>query len=256
MDHSDCHPNPHIEHHLRILTIPLAGQVGCQPLLCITSLMPCNAVHRVNHRCKVLPRFLTVLEILILLLLLVLLKNLCKVLFPVGLRVRVRNSHIEYGCTARSQNPWQLASPCSSVAAGGCGVSAVGGDEPGVAESPAATRTRRLTLEKILGSHSIRPGESAVPHKCRHSSATSSCRICTRPPVLHDRACSTVILVPQPLQAVSISSGEWLYRRQTLSLHSSADRPVPFNRLVSTKSHAPAAQFCLSHLATEGLSRP
>jgi len=37
-DHRDCHPNPHIIHHLRILTIPLAGQVGGQPLLRIPSL--------------------------------------------------------------------------------------------------------------------------------------------------------------------------------------------------------------------------
>jgi hypothetical protein len=95
-----------------------------------------------------------------------------------------------------------------------------------------------------------------VPHKCLHSSATSSCRICTSPPVLHDRACSTVILAPQPSQAAGISSGEWLYRRRTLSLHSSADRPVPFNRFGKTESHAPAAQFCLSRLATAGLSWP
>ncbi len=53
-----------------------------------------------------------------------------------------------------SQNPWQPASPCSSVAAGGCGVSAVGGDEPGEAVLPAATRTHQLMLEKILGLHS------------------------------------------------------------------------------------------------------
>ncbi len=37
MDHRNCHPNPHIIHHLRILTIPLAGQVGGQPLLHIPS---------------------------------------------------------------------------------------------------------------------------------------------------------------------------------------------------------------------------
>ena len=156
----------------------------------------------------------------------------------------------------RSQNPWQLASPRSSVAAGGRGASAVGVDESG-ALAPAAFRSRRLTLEKILGSRSTRQGESAVPHRCLHSSATSSCRICTSPPVLHDRACLTVILAPQPSQAAGISSGEWLYRRRTLSLHSSADRPVPFNRFGKTESHAPAAQFCLSRLAsTAGLSRP
>ena len=50
----------------------------------------------------------------------------------------------------RSQNPWQLASPRSSVAAGGRGASAVGVDESG-ALAPAAFRTRRLTLENILG---------------------------------------------------------------------------------------------------------
>jgi len=71
----------------------------------------------------------------------------------------------------RSQNPWQLASPRSSVAAGGCGASAVGVDESG-ALVPAAFRTRQLMLENILGSRSTRQGESAVPHKCLHSSAT------------------------------------------------------------------------------------
>jgi hypothetical protein len=44
----------------------------------------------------------------------------------------------------RSQNPWQLASPRSSVAAGGRGASAVGVDESGVL-APAAFRARRLT---------------------------------------------------------------------------------------------------------------
>ena len=156
----------------------------------------------------------------------------------------------------RSQNPWQLASPHSSVAAGGCRVFAVGVDESGVGVLPAATLTRRLTLEKNLGWRSTRPGESAVPHKCHHSSATSSCRICTKPPVLHDRACSTVILAPQPSQTAGISSGEWLYRRRMLSLHSSTDSPVPFNRFGNTESHAPAAQFRLFRLATEGLSLP
>ncbi len=154
----------------------------------------------------------------------------------------------------RSQNPWQLSSPRSSVAAGGRGASAVGVDEAGVL-APAAFRARRLTQENILGSCSTRQGESAVPHKCLHPSATSSCRICTSPPILHDRACSTVIVARRPSQAAGISSGEWLYCRRTLSLHSSADRPVPFNRFGKTKSHAPAAQFHLSRLATEGLSR-
>jgi hypothetical protein len=155
----------------------------------------------------------------------------------------------------RSQNPWQLASPRSSVAAGGRGASAVGVDESG-ALAPSAFRTRRRTLENILGSRSTRQGESAVPHKCLHSSTTSSCQICTSPPVLHDRAYSTVILAPQPSQAAGISSGEWLYRRRTLPLHSSADRPVSFNRFGKTESHAPVAQFCLSRLATASFSRP
>ena len=68
----------------------------------------------------------------------------------------------------RSQNPWQLASPRSSVAAGGRGASAVGVDESG-ALVPVAFRNRRLTLENILGSRSTRQGGSAVPHKCLHS---------------------------------------------------------------------------------------
>ena len=95
-----------------------------------------------------------------------------------------------------------------------------------------------------------------MPHKCLHSSATSSCRICTSPPVLHDRVCSMVILAPQPSQAADISSGEWLYWRQTLSLHLFADRLLPFNRFGNTQSHVPVvAQFRLSRLATAGLSR-
>ncbi len=67
-------------------------------------------------------------------------------------------------------------------------------------------------------------------YKCLHSFTTSLCRICTNPPVLHDRACLTDILAPHPSQAVGISNGEWLYRRRMLSLHSSADRRVPFNQ--------------------------
>ncbi len=67
----------------------------------------------------------------------------------------------------RSQNPWQLASPRSSVAAGGRGASAVGVDESGVL-APAAFRARLLTQENILASRSTRQGESAVPHKCLH----------------------------------------------------------------------------------------
>ncbi len=120
----------------------------------------------------------------------------------------------------------------------------------------AAALTWWLMHVKIQGLRSTRLGESAMPHRCCHSSATSSCRIWTRPPTLHESACSTVILAPQPSQVVGISSGEWLYLRRTLSLHSSADRPVPFNRFGNMDSHAPAAQFRLSRLATEGLSRP
>jgi len=50
----------------------------------------------------------------------------------------------------RFQNPWQLASPRSSVAAGGRGASAVGVDES-AALAPAAFRTPQITLENILG---------------------------------------------------------------------------------------------------------
>ena len=154
-----------------------------------------------------------------------------------------------------SQNLWQLASPHSSVAAGGHGASAVGAVKLGVLVT-APLHARQLTHENIMGSRLTRQGESAVPHKhkCLHSSTTSSCPICTSPPVLHDRACLMVILAPQPSQAAGISSEEWLYRRRMVSLHSSADRPVPLNRLGKIKSHAPVAQFCSSRLATAGLS--
>ena len=111
-----------------------------------------------------------------------------------------------------------------------------------------------LTQENILGLRSTQQGESAVRHNCLHSSATSLCRICTSPPVLHDRVCLTVILAPQSSQMAGISSREWLYRRQTLSLHSFANRLLPFNRLGNTESHVQAAQFHLSRLATAGFS--
>ena len=80
--------------------IPLAGQVGGQPLLGMMGLASHNAVHRVNHRCEVLPHFQTVLEILVLLFLLVLFQNFFKFLLPVGAVFRVRNSRVEFGCTA------------------------------------------------------------------------------------------------------------------------------------------------------------
>ena len=166
--------------------------------------------------------------------------------------IRISKMHV----WPRSQNPWQLASPLSSVVVGGCGVPAVGVDDDGGVVLLAAVPAQRLTLENILGSRSTRHGENAVVHRCLHSSATSSYRMCTKLPVLHDRACSTVILALQPSKALGISSGEWLYRSLRLSLHSSADRPVPFNRLGKTESHVPAAQFCVSRLATDGLSWP
>lgn len=53
-----------------------------------------------------------------------------------------------------------------------------------------------------------------------------------------------------------ISNRNWLYLMRRLSLHSSADRPVTFNRLGNTESHVPASQFRLSRLATKGLPRP
>jgi len=240
MDHHNCHPNPHIIHHLRILTIPLAGQVGGQPLLRIPSLATVKSKLGVKsfHISKQFWRYLSFFSF-----------SCCSRTFANSFfRYRASVSVIRISnmvVRPRSQNPWQLASPHSSVVAGGRGASAVGGDESG-ALVPAAFRTHRLTQRNILGSRSTRQGESAVPHKCLHSSATSLCRMCTNLPVLHDRACSTVILAPQPSQAAGISSGEWLYRRRTLSLHLSADRPVPFNRFGKTESHSPAAQFCLS----------
>ena len=141
--------------------------------------------------------------------------------------IRISKIHVR----PRSQNPWQLASPLSSVEVGGCGVPAVGVGNDGGVVLLAAVPAQRLTLENILGSRSTQHGENAVAHRCLHSSATSSCRMCNKPPILHDRECSTVILALQSSQALGISSGEWLYRSLTLSLHSSTNRPVPFNRL-------------------------
>jgi hypothetical protein len=57
----------------------------------------------------------------------------------------------------------------------------------------------------------------------------------TPSPILHNRACSMVILALQPLQVLGISSREWLYCSLTLSLHSSTNRPVPFNQLGKTE---------------------
>ncbi len=140
--------------------------------------------------------------------------------------IRISNMVVQ----PRSQNLWQIASPLSLVVMGGVGgVFAVGVDGGGWVVLPSATLAHRLTHEKILGLRSTQLGESVVPHRCLHSSTTSSCWIWTRPPTLLDSACLTNILAPQPLQAAGISNGEWLYLQQTLSLHSSADRPVPFN---------------------------
>jgi len=90
---------------MRILTIPLAGQVGGQPLLSIPNLATRNAIHRVSHRRKILPHFQAFLEILILLLLLMLFQNFCKFFLLVGLSILVRNTHIKYGRTAGFPEP-------------------------------------------------------------------------------------------------------------------------------------------------------
>ena len=58
-------------------------------------------------------------------------------------------------------------------------------------------------------------------------------------PILHDSACSTDILAPEPSHAVGMSNAEWLSLRRTVSLHLVTNRPVPFNRLGITESHAP-----------------
>ena len=67
----DSHPNPHIIHHLQILTVPLACQLSGKPLLRIPSLSSRGPIHRVDHWCKILLHFETVLKVLVLLLLLV-----------------------------------------------------------------------------------------------------------------------------------------------------------------------------------------
>ena len=79
----------------------------------------------------------------------------------------------------RSQNPWQLALPLSSVVVGGCGVPAVGVVDDGGVVLLAAVSARRLTLENILGSGSTWHGENAVAHRCLHSYATLSRPSCT-----------------------------------------------------------------------------
>ena len=76
--------------------------------------------------------------------------------------IRISKMHV----WPRSQNPWQLASPLSSVVVGGCGVPAVGVNDDGGVVLLAAVPTRRLTLEYILGSRSTRHGENAVAHRC------------------------------------------------------------------------------------------
>ena len=104
--------------------------------------------------------------------------------------IRISKMHV----WPRSQNPWQLASPLSSVVVGGCGVPAVGVDDDGGVVLLAAVPAQQLMLENILGLRLTRHGENAVVHSYLHSSATSLCRMCTKPLILHDRACSTVIL--------------------------------------------------------------
>ena len=98
--HRDSHPKPHIIHHLQILTVPLACQLSGKPLLCVPSLSSRDPIHRVDHWCKILPHFQTVLKVLVLLLLLVLFQNFHRFLLPIGLGIRVHYTHIKDACTA------------------------------------------------------------------------------------------------------------------------------------------------------------
>ena len=57
------------------------------------------------------------------------------------------------------------------------------------------------------------------------------CRMWTRPPFLHDKACLTVILAPHLSQCCGMSSGTWLYPNRTLSRHLFLDMMVLLRRL-------------------------
>ncbi len=103
--HHDSHPNPHIIHHLQILTFPIACQLSSKPLLRVPSLSSHDPIHRVDHWCKIIPHFQSVLEVLVLLLLLMLFQNLCRFLLPIGFGIHVRYTHIKDVCTAVFPEP-------------------------------------------------------------------------------------------------------------------------------------------------------
>jgi hypothetical protein len=118
VNNSNRHPNPHIIHHLGISVVPLACQVGGKPLLGILGLVSRNSINQIYHRCKVLPHLQTGLKVFILLLLLVLQKNFPKFFLPIGPGIRVRDTHIEYGCPATFPEPMAA---CITPFLGGCG---------------------------------------------------------------------------------------------------------------------------------------
>ena len=74
-NHCDCHPYPHIIHHLWVALVPPARRVGGKPHLRITGLASNNSINWVHHRGEVLPHLQTLLKVLALLLLLVLFQN-------------------------------------------------------------------------------------------------------------------------------------------------------------------------------------
>ena len=105
LHHHDSYPNPHIIHHLRILMVPHACQLSGKPLLCVPSLSSRDPIYRVDHLCKILPHFQSVLKVLALLLLLRLFQNFCRFLLPIGFGIRVRYTHIKDACTAVFPKP-------------------------------------------------------------------------------------------------------------------------------------------------------
>ena len=82
-------------------------------------------------------------------------------------------------------------------------------------------------------------GCGGTPHRLRHSSATLSCRMCSRPPTLQQSACPTIIGAPQPSQSCSMLSGRRLFLSRRLSQNSSAENELPLRHSGITKSQSP-----------------
>jgi hypothetical protein len=133
-----------------------------------------------------------------------------------------------------SQNLWQLASPLSSVVVGSVGGVAVGVEMVGGGSCSAdcislpgtnACKNTGFAFDSTGGESNA----TQVPPLICYIIMPDMIMIWTRLPTLHESACPTVILAPQPSQAAGIS-------RRGMVVHLEADVISPFVRMDSHDS--------------------